>query len=249
MEPIPTGREAALSTAARVSADNASDDVFAHYSPPFDLTSDMLFGLALCPTPPLRRTFPGVHFLSVWGRTPLVIWFARITEACYHDAAGQRRSAIGTGQVPYNELNVLALLRQRAVFVPGIYATSALSIRIGLGYGMPKRSITMDVRQDGRWVIALVTDGAHRSLARARLTGSGKTLTRIMSQWWPLRTWPVRFPSGAEVRGVIQAAPRVQIARLHHGRLSVGAPWLPIPVSLLPVGVYLPGLRMLLPPP
>src|SRR3712207_9415759 len=64
-------------------------------------------------TAPLRRAFPDVPFLSALGRTPLVIWFSRITEACYRDATGQRRCDRATEGVPDNELNVLALLRER----------------------------------------------------------------------------------------------------------------------------------------
>ena len=249
MEPHPASRVAALTTTSRVGPDDAADDVFAHFRPPFDLTSDMLLGLALCPTPPLRRAFPSVPFLSVRGRTPLVIWFARITDAHYYDEDGKPRSATETGQVPYNELNVLALLRQRAVFVPGIYATSRLSVRIGLGYGMPKRMIEMDVQRSRRRITAAAIDGVRRSAADARLEGSGKILAWVLSNRWPMQTWSVRFPSGSEVRPLILEVPRAQVARLRNGRLAVEARWLPGPVSLLPVGLYLPGLRMRLPPP
>ena len=51
------------------------------YRPPFVLTSDMLFLIALARTRDLQHSFPGVPFLSVLGRTPLVVWFSRITES------------------------------------------------------------------------------------------------------------------------------------------------------------------------
>jgi hypothetical protein len=40
----------------------------------------------------------------------------------------------------------------------------------------------------------------------------------------------------------------VQLARVCGGRLALDAAWLPRPVRLLPLGVYVPGLRMQLPP-
>jgi hypothetical protein len=116
--------------------------IFDRYRPPFDLTSDMLLALAFCPTSPLRQAFPETPFLSLLGWTPLVVWFSRITEGWYRDPAGRPRLA--DEGIPYNELNVLALLRAPAVFVPGIYASSELSVRIGHGYGMPKQLVPVD---------------------------------------------------------------------------------------------------------
>jgi hypothetical protein len=143
--------------------------IFDHYSPPFVLTADMLLALALARTAPLRRAFPDVPFLSALGRTPLVIWFSRVTEACYRDATGQRRCDRDAEGVPYNELNVLALLRERALFVPGIYATSELSISIGRGYGMPKRPTGMHVEAIDKRFSSTAIDASRRSSVRARL--------------------------------------------------------------------------------
>src|SRR3712207_5364795 len=75
----------------------ASPDLLAEYSPPFDLTADMLFVMAAVPTRPMRQTFPRVPFLSMLGNTPLVIWFSRITEACYGVGAGERHCDGGPG--------------------------------------------------------------------------------------------------------------------------------------------------------
>src|SRR5829696_5279600 len=68
-------------------------EVFEQFRPPFDLRADMLLAVALCPTAPLLERFPGVPFLSVLGRTPLIVWFSQITEALYRDTAGRVRSA------------------------------------------------------------------------------------------------------------------------------------------------------------
>jgi hypothetical protein len=51
------------------------------------------------------------------------------------------------------------------------------------------------------------------------------------------------------VRARILATPRVQFARVRGGRLALDAAWLPRPVPVLPLGIYVPGLRMQLPPP
>jgi hypothetical protein len=48
------------------------------------------------------------------------------------------------------------------------------------------------------------------------------------------------------VRATIQATPRARLA-LVRGRLALNAPWLPAVAPLLPIGLYLPDLRMRLP--
>jgi len=224
-------------------------DIFAQYAPPFDLTSDMLFVLALCPTRLLSQAFPGVPFLSLVGKTPLLLWFSRITEMCYHDTLGAQRCFGGSSAVLYHELNVVAFLRQRMLFVPGIYATSLLSIRVGHRYGMPKQPTTMQVQVGDKWVRSQVRDGTRQSFVRARLLGSGKGVAKLFSRFLPSLTWPVRFPSGSGIRALIEEAPRVQLAYVQAGRLALEAEWLPEAVRLLPLGCYLPGLRMQLPPP
>ena len=225
----------------------AEAGIFARYGPPFDLTSDMLLALALCSTAPLREAFPSMPFLSLLGRTPLVIWFSRITEGWCRDTAGGRRQ-VNEG-IPYAELNVLALLRAPALFVPGIYATSELSVGIGHGYGMPKQLIAMDFSVSRARITSSAGGVAGRSSVRGRLDGSGKALAGLLGPLWPLRTWPVYFPSGSYVRALVQSIRRVQLARIEHGQLSVAATWMPETVSLLPVGLYLSDLQLRLPPP
>ena len=218
------------------------------YRPPYDLTADMLVVPVLCPTAPLRQTFPRVPFLSVGGKTPLVLWFSRITHACYRDAAGERRCE-GDGEPPlYKELTIVVLLRQRALFVPSIYATSERTIRIGHRYGMPKQPTLMHLQVHSTRFEASMIDGARESFVRARLLGRGVGVAPIVSRLWPRQMWPACFPAGTQVRAVIQATPRVQVAHVEAGQLSVDAAWLPDAVPLLPVGLYLPRLRMRLPP-
>ena len=74
---------------------------------------------------------------------------------------------------------------------------------------------------------------------------AGAALDRL----WPRQVWPARFPSGSQVRACIQHTPCAQLALITAGRLALAAPWLPRPVALLPLGLYLPDQRMQLPPP
>ena len=70
-----------------------------------------------------------------------------------------------------------------------------------------------------------------------------------MSRFWPRCTWPVRFPEGRSIHARIETTPHMQIAQIQSGQLALEASWLPKAVKLLPVGVYLSGLRMRLPHP
>jgi hypothetical protein len=221
--------------------------IFDRYRPPFDLTSDMLLALAFCPTSPLRQAFPETPFLSLLGWTPLVVWFSRITEGWYRDPAGRPRLA--DEGIPYNELNVLALLRAPAVFVPGIYASSELSVRIGHGYGMPKQLVPVDFGLSRARLAASADEHGHRSHVAAMLLGSGRGPARLLSPFWPLHTWPVCFPSGTGLQAVVRAIRGVQLAYIRRSQLALRVPWLPRPVRLQPVGVYLSDLQFRLPPP
>lgn len=218
------------------------------YRPPFDLLSDMIFVAALCPTGPLRRAFPGLPFVSLGGRTPLVMWFSRVKRIRYHDEAGAARQMGAADSALYNELNVVALLRQRAFFVPDIYATSDLTIRIGHAYGMPKQFEAMRFGVSGSRLTSDVEKDGRRTWLQARLWGQGRAAGWLLSRLLPLRVWPARFPLGDEIRALIEATPRAQLAQVQ-GQLALGTTWLPEAVSLLPLGLYLPDLRMQLPPP
>jgi hypothetical protein len=207
----------------------------------------MLLTLAFCPTSPLREAFPRVPFLSLLGRTPMMIWFSRITAGWYRDRIGHRRP-VEEG-IPYNELNALALLRAPAVFVPGIYATSELSVRIGHGYGMPKQLVPMEFGASRARLTASADVQGHRSEVAAVLLGSGRGPAGLLQPLWPLRTWPVCFPSGSRVRAVVQGVRGVRLARIERGHICVGAPWLREALRLQPVGLYLADLELRLPPP
>jgi hypothetical protein len=224
-------------------------DIFAQYAPPFELTSDMLFVLALCPTAPLHQAFPGVPFLSLVGKTPLLLWFSRITEMCYHDTTGAQHCIGGSRAGLYDELNVTAFLRKPALFVPSIYATSDLTIQVGHRYGMPKRPTTMQVHVSDKEFSSSLIDGTRQSFVRAQMLGSGKGLAKVLAGFLPRWTWPVRFPGGRTIRALIQVLPRVQLAYVKVGQLALEVRWLTHAIRLLPVGCAVPDLRMHLPPP
>lgn len=215
--------------------------------PPFDLVSDMLFALALAPVRPLRETFPGVPFLALGGRTLLLLWFSRIREVSYTDAHGRRQCERGEPAL-YHELNVLAVLRGRAFFVPAIYATSRWTIHVGhTEFGMPKQPTVMHMAVDGMRIEARLEDGARRASVEARLLPGEGVLGRVLSRAWPHRAWPTRFPGGGEVRAELLATPAVVPAWIRSGRLELATTWLPNPACLLPLGLYAPRLRMRLP--
>ncbi len=229
--------------------DAVSQRVFAEYVPPFELTSDMLFAAALAPAGPLRRAFPQIPFLTLAGRVPLAMWFSRITGLGYGTPDGGRAWEGGPDSVLYNELNIVALERRAALFVPGIYATSERTIRVGHGYGMPKEPTQMTLQVQGPRFVSDVRVNAQLSLVHARLLGRGSLPARLLAWLWPRWVGPVEFPAGDRVKARIDAAPRVQLARIQNGRLALGESWLPDPVPLLPLGLYVTQLRMTLPPP
>lgn len=215
--------------------------------PPYNLTSDMMLAAAFCPTEPLRRAFPDVPFLSILGKTPLVVWFSRVKRGCGYGPDG-REVCVGNSRTNlYNEMTVIALLKAPAVFVPDIYATSRLTIEIGYRYGMPKQPTKMALHtSDGRFW-SDVDDAGRHSFVRARLLTRGKLLGHAISRILPLWSWPARFPDGGEVKALLQRVPRVQVSYVCGGRLAVRADWLPAPISFLPIGLYLPGQQMRLP--
>jgi hypothetical protein len=211
----------------------------------------MLFALAFAPAAPLRRAFPGVPFVALAGRTPLLVWFSRVRQGCAVSADGEWRCEGGDSEMLYHEVTVIGLLRRRALFVPGIYATSVRSTLLARHYyRMPKETVAMSLSTRGARFEAHGLDGACRSRLRAQLLGSGHWPAWFLRPLWPLRVWPVLFPAGTHVEAVVDAAPRVYLAAVSEGRLRVNAPWLRRPVRLLPLGLYVPALRLrLLPPP
>ena len=217
--------------------------------PPFDLTSEMLFVTAFAGTNPLRRTFPGVPFLSLVGRTPLVLWFSSVSEGCYRDGNGTMHCLGGPGEALYSEVTVLAALRKRRLFCPAIYATSELSISIGKRYGMPKEEVAMDLTVNRTRFHSAMERGGCRTFVQAQRGGPGRLLGTAVSRIWPVWSWPVSFPSGSEIQARVQATPVVERARVSEGTLALPVPWLPEPVSFRRMGMFISQLRMQLPPP
>jgi hypothetical protein len=234
------------------------DGIFADYGPPFDLTADFLFVMALAPSEPLRRAFPRVPFLALLGRTPLLCWLSRVSRACYYDRDGRPRCEGGPDVDLYYELNVIAPLWRRAFFVPGIYVTSELSLRLGHGYHMPKQLSTASLARDGDALAARVREGprtpggletgGRETRVRARLLGCGERMTRWLAARLPFDVWPAYFPRRGRVRPRLTRVGRVQPARVE-GTLALTAPWLPRPVPFLGLGLFAAGLGMRLPPP
>jgi hypothetical protein len=177
------------------------------------------------------------------------VWFSRITESCYHNQAGEWRCERSSSpQAIYSEVNVLGLLRRRAVFVPAIHASEARTVQIGhYYYGMPKHLAQTAVRVSGGRFEGTLVDSGRRSVVHARLFGRGRGAGAVISRLWPRWTWPAHFPGGGQVRALILATPRVQGALVRAGQLDLGTPWLPHGRRFVPVGLYIGGLRMQLP--
>jgi hypothetical protein len=225
----------------------AGPDPFELYRPPFDLEADMLFVAATASTEFLARSFDDVPFLDLAGRTPLVVWFSRVRTLC-HGPPQCRKCLDEASGFGYNELNVVALVRGRRLFVPVIYAGAGLTQRLGHRYGMPKREASMTFAADSGSVESAASFACNRSEARARLLASGRIFGRAFdwpAPWW---TWPVDFPGGSFIRALIQEVPRAQLARVS-GKLALDEAWLPRPSKLWKLGVFVPGLRMQLPGP
>jgi hypothetical protein len=133
--------------------------------------------------------------------------------------------------------------------MPAIYASEARTVQLGrYHYGMPKQLAETDVRIGSGRFDGTLAEGTRRSVVHARLRGGGRVLGAVISRLWPRWTWPVHFPSGGQVRALILATPRVQVASIRAGHLALQTTWLPRARPFLPVGLYVRGLRMHLPP-
>jgi hypothetical protein len=223
------------------------DDVLTRYVPPFDLESDMLFALAVVDVLPLRSAFPALRFGEVRGRVPLLLWFSRIRRI-WHGPAEVRSCLDERDGYGYDELTVAVPLPERTLLVPGIYATSPLTLAIGHRYGMPKRPAEMRFAADAERVSSWAAREGARSEVEASLLASGRVLGSLLRRTLPWWSWPARFPSGEAVRARVQRLRRAQLAGVR-GTLALPEPWLPEPVRLLPLGLFVPGLRMRLPAP
>ena len=221
----------------------------AEIHPPFDLTADMLFVAGLAPTQPLRRSFPGVPFLSLFGRTPLALWFSRVTEGCYRDERGDSHCLGGPEDTLYNEVTILAVLRKRALFCPVIYASNDLSIPIAKMYGMPKEVAPIALWFSGRDIKSQLSRGQLQSAVDASQATRGTLASALLSRLWPVWSWPVHFPARTHIEALVQATPKARLAAIRQGTLKLHASWLPSAVSFMRFGLFVPQLRMQLPPP
>ncbi len=222
-------------------------DPFDTTRPPFDLEADMLFVATTVATDDLARQHPSLRFLGVAGATPLVAWFARV-HALTHGPEGDRRRLDETTGFGYDELTVIAPLRERRVFVPVIYATQGLTQQVGQRYGMPKRLAPMTFFADDTRVDATATLGRGRSEVQALLLASGRILARPFDRAAPWWSWPAVFPSGSFIQARIVRVPRAQLAHVA-GTLVLDEPWLSEPARLWPLGLFVPRLLMRLPAP
>jgi hypothetical protein len=219
------------------------------YQPPYELTADFLFVTALARTVPLQKSFPGIPFLSILGKTPLILWFSRITEACYYDINRQRQCEHNTDEIPYTELNVITMLNKRCLFVPNIYASSHLTVQIASLYGMPKTLHALSWNENKAYISSSLIEPGYQSTVQARVFKTGKIGAKLLSAFLPLTSWPALFPAKRSVQAIIQNIPAVRLAWIKQGQLAIPEPWLPKPVSFFPLGLYLPRLSMTLPPP
>jgi hypothetical protein len=222
-------------------------DPFDTYAPPFDLEADMLFAMTSIPTGPLANHFDMIQFLGVGGATPLILWFSRIRSLVYGPAGSRERLDETTG-FGYNELNVVALLRGRRLFVPVIHADGDLTQVLGHRYGMPKRHTQMTFAGTSAGLKSRVMLTSGTSEVQAKLIASGRILGRVVDLFTPWWTWPAQFPDGSFIRAQIQRVPRAQLASVS-GELVLDEPWLPEPAALRPLGLFVPGLAMQLPAP
>ena len=225
-------------------------DFFNIYIPPFSMTVDALFCVAWCPVAPLKDAFPAVPFLSILGKTPLVLWFARFKDFDYTVPEGARRKMSDTpGALPYSELGIGTLLWKRGFFVPSLYASSDFGVQLGLSYDMPKQpTAPIELHLSQKALRANLPQSKQQSFIWARFLGTGYWLARVAHLLLPLRPWPISFPAnGSSIRAAISDADRLQIAHIQAGRLVLDVPWLPQAVQFCPLGLYLRGMRLELP--
>lgn len=226
------------------------NDPFAAHPPPFDLTSDMLLAGATAALAPLAREFPDLAVRTIGGRALLGIWFSRITEVRAGPGVEQRLGPQeAPADLPYQELNVAIVLQGQRLFVPGIYATSDLTLRLGHRYGMPKEAADMTYDRHRDRVSSRAIVHGIESRVDARPIPSGRFLGALAARTLPWWTWPVEFPSGSSIEGYIEHAGGAQVMRVRDGRLALAEPWLPEPVRLWPLSLRIPQQIMRLPAP
>lgn len=239
-----------ISADVRARVEASQNDPFDVYHPPFDLVSDMLFATASAPVEPLRAAFPDVPFASAMGRALLAVWFTRVLEIRF---GRKGRNDVGTrissDDLPYQELNVAVLLHGRSVFVPGIYATSDLTLELGHRYGMPKAHARMEYGTDGSSVVSRAVVNGDETRVRAHVPTVGRPLGALVASTLPWWSWPLHFPGGSWIEGYVRSADGARAAWVREGRLALNVPWLPHAVALWRPALHIPRQRMTLPDP
>ena len=224
-------------------------DFFTVYKPPFSMNFDALFCVAWCPVSHLKANFPGLPFFSLFGRAPLVLWFARFKEFNYTDESGTPQTMRErAGALPYQELGIGTLLWRRGFFVPTLYASSDFGVQLGLSYGMPKQPpIPIEVQRTSHIFRANLQPSVQQSFIWARILGASGLMTRIVRALLPLKTWPIAFPSERGLSPGLSAIDSAQLAHIQAGRLTLDVPWLPRTSSFFPFGLSLTNTRLELP--
>lgn len=116
---------------------------------------------------------------------------------------------------------------------------------------MLKVPVSTQLEEAPRCTESLVNPRSMRTSFRARLLGRQCFLTQCLKRCCPFVSRPVCFPSGAMINaGVLTAAEaRSRPALITEGRLRLGTPWRPAAVRAVPLGLFVPALRMRMPAP
>ncbi len=220
--------------------------IFTLYPPPHTLTVDFLGAVAFCSSAPLHALYPGHRFVSLFGKTPLLLWFAEIKT--FRFAQGKDEAGVlGDGKTPlYHELSVAAVKRNGTLLGVHLGVDSEFSLQIGLGYGMPKIRDTIRSAAKVREKQMTVGEGEQTSSACALPFGSGQRLGSLFSLLLPRRVCRVQFPSGSQVTPVLETAPCLAPAWVT-GQLRLSPDRLPQPVPLFRLGVFFHDFQMTLP--
>lgn len=218
--------------------------------PPFDLKSDMLLVMGIGETFRLRARFPGVPFLSTFNRTPMLIWFSRITQACYLDSAGRNQCDTDETVGLYNDITLIAPLRNGSVFVPAVFTTSLQNVQVAhTYYAMPKALAEIQVDTRRNEFVSRLQTGADEGAVHARRVGKGRFLATLAARFLPWRTMRVWFSTRSFVRALLQALPRLYLAPIRTAQLYFPAAGFSQPLWIFPIAIYAPETAMQLPLP
>lgn len=220
--------------------------VISRYIPPYDLTADMVFTLGFIPSGNVKDTFPGVKFLSVLGKMPVIITFAHYKKVCFTTEKNDR-SCIEKKTV-YNEIFFATFLQRFAVFVPTLLATSDLSIEIAKYYDMPKRKFSMDFTQTNTKIDATASDANKKSSLSVLRLPFTSIIAKVVSLFLPLKSWQVFFPSSKSTRGYLQSISSAELGIVKQSDVQVNEKWLG-KIMIVPLCLFVSDFVFKLPPP